>query len=288
MSVQPNFDPRFVSVLPHAKRGAHDAAGLPGGNAGGNRRAGRRTKGATNMSATALAHPTSNATTFEQLLAQAKELGEQAGKGKDTQIKFFIASFSSAFQGKIDVDPNKHGDGIDDAFKLAEAYVLAQGSATIFDQKAANQRKARSCVRTAIKLGMWPKGGVGEPQATVNELLAMRQTFRKNPSNAKLLDDAGNTFLRYARAQIKLDQLIPASELRQFCFKRDHDAADAEAILERIRKTAEELRDGKASKNTAQDNSPEVLAIINACTKRLSAIAKGKPIVGTPAAAVTV
>lgn len=240
------------------------------------------------MSATTLAHPQSNTTTFDQLLAQAKELGEQAGKGKDTQIKFYLASFSAAFQGKIDVDANKHGDGIDDAMKLAEAYVMAQGTATVFDQKAPNQRKARSCVRTAIKLGMWPKGGVGEPQSTVNNLLSLRQTLRKDPAHSKKLDDAGNTFLRYARAQIKVDQLIPESELRQFCFKRDHDLAGVEDVLERIRKTAQELQSGKASKGTALDNSPEVQAIINACTKRLTAIAKGKPIVGQPAAAVTV
>jgi hypothetical protein len=240
------------------------------------------------MSATTLVHSSSNSTTFEQLLTQAKELGEQAGKGKDTQIKFYLATFTAAFQGKVDVNPDKHGEGIDDALKLAEAYVLAQGTATVFDAKAPNQRKARSATRTAIKGGMWPKGGVGEPQATVNNLLTLRQQLRKDPANAKKLDDASNTFLRYIRAQIKLDQLIPTSELRQFCFKRDHDLASVEDILERIRKTAEELRDGKASQGMALDNSPEVQAVINACTKRLNAIVKGKPIIGQPAAAVTV
>lgn len=287
MSAFAQLDPKFLAALPHAKRAPHDAAGLPAGNAGDPRRR-RPLKGAVNMSTTTLVHNPSNMITFEQLLAKAKELGEQAGKGKDTQVKFYLSVFEAAFQSKIDLNQNKHGPDIDDALKLSEAYVLAQGSATVFDAKAANQRKQRSCTRTMIKLGMWPKGGVGEPQATVNKLLTDRQTYRKDPANAKKLDDAGNTLLRYARAQVKQDQLIPHSELRAFCFKRDHDLPDAEAILERIRKTAEELRDGTAAKGTALDNSVEVTAIINACTKRLTAIAKGKPIVGTPAATVTV
>lgn len=225
---------------------------------------------------TTLQSQTSNSPTFQSLLDDATELGKQAGLGKDTQIKFYLKVFEAGFHGKIDLDSNKHGTDVDDATKLTEAYVKAQTSALVFDAKAPNQRKAISCVRTCIKGGMWPKGGSGEPLATVNNLMAARQKYRADPANAKKLDDAANTLLRYLRQQIRRDHLIAGNELTKMCFKKEHELATAEDILQSIRKQATALLDGTASHSTATDNSAEVLAIKNACTKRLADIAVAK------------
>ncbi len=214
----------------------------------------------------------SNTGTFEQLLAETAELGKQAGLGKDTQIKFYLKVVDGAFHGKIDLDAAKHGADTDDAAKLAEAYVKAQTGAVVFDAKAPNQRKAISCVRTCIKLGMWPKGGSGEPLASVNNLMTVRQKMRADPQQAKKLEDAGNALLKYARAQVKSDQLIPQADFKEYLFKAEHTLRSPEDILEAIRKQAVALKDGKASSGTAHDASAEVTKIITACTDRLKAI----------------
>lgn len=225
--------------------------------------------------------PPTNKLDFAGLLAKATELGEQHGKGKDTQIKMLLACCEGGYLNAVDLVPNKHGTETDDSVKLAEAYVKAQGTATIFDAKAGNQQKLISTIRTSIKLGQWPKGGNGEPMATVNNLMAHRQQLRKNPATAKGLDDAANTFLRYARAQLKRDTLIDGDELKSFVTKRKPDLATATQVLEGVRNTLKKLETGHASKGTAQDNSAEVRAAIQKITDRLVAIAKaGKTATG--------
>lgn len=227
------------------------------------------------MTQTATAGPGSNTVPFQTLLDAAAEFGKQAGQGKDTQTKFLLKVADAAFQGVIDVDPNKHGDGVDDATKLSEAYVKAQTGATIFDAKAANQRKTISCSRTMIKLGMWPKGGSGEPMATLNNLLAFRQKARQNPQTAKKLDDASNMMLRFARAQIKQDQLITGNDLQSYAYKPVPDDKTVEDLWESLRKKMQNL---KAGKGGLQDTDPKVDSVIRACTDRLTAIAKGRAI----------
>lgn len=230
---------------------------------------------ATTTAPAPVAAPT-NRLTIESLMQKAQELGEQAGKGRDTQIKFLLSCMEGGYHNAVDLMPNKHGADTDDATRLAEAYVKAQGTATVFDAKAPNQRKLVSTLRTSIKLGQWPKGGVGGPQATVNNLMAHRQKLRKDPATAKKLDDAANTFLRYARAQLKRDTLIDGQELNDFCMKKERDLATATDIVESARNTLQKLVNGAAAQGTAQDNSPEVRAAVSALTKRLTDIAKQK------------
>src|SRR5258708_39745880 len=99
-----------------------------------------------------------NMLTMQSLMDDAKLLGEQAGKGKDTQIKFLLKAVEGGYHNAVDLAANKHGKDIDDATKLGEIYVTAQQGATVFDAKAPNNRKLVSTIRTSIKLGMWPKG----------------------------------------------------------------------------------------------------------------------------------
>jgi hypothetical protein len=218
--------------------------------------------------------PPTNKHTLQQLLDKATELGEQAGRGKDTQIKFLLSCVEGGYHGAVDLVPNKHGTEVDDATKLAEAYTKAQGTATVFDHKAANQRKLISTLRTSIKLGAWPKGGNGEPLQTVDTLIAYRQKLRKDPTtDKKKLDDAANTLLRYARAQLKRDTLIEGDELKSFCFKPARDPATAEDRVESIRNSLQSLTKGTGG---VQDNSPKVRQALQALTDRLVEIAKSK------------
>lgn len=215
-----------------------------------------------------------NILTSQDLMDVAKELGEQSGKGGDTQIKFMLKVVEGGYHNAVDLKPNKHGLGVDDAEKLGEAYYKARTGANVFDAKADNQRKLVSCLRTGIRLGAWPKGGNGEPLQTVNNLMNIRQTLKKNPADAKRLQDATNTLLKYAREQLKRDTLIGDEELRGFCFKATKDPSTAEEVLESIRKQLDKLV--KGNNHGVCDNSAEVIAARGELQKRLSAIAKAK------------
>lgn len=233
---------------------------------------------------TASGTPAPNAPTFEELLLSAAELGQQAGQGGDVQIKFDLKLCEAAYLGSLSLDTNKHGNDVDDATRLSEAYWKARNGAVIFDAKADKQRKTISNARKMIKLGSTPKWGVGEPMSTVNQLITIRQTLRKDPANSKKLDDAHNMLMRFATAQLKLDTLLDANALRTFAFKKDPDARTAEDVLEGIRKIANKLKVGKIANCPDLDNSQEVQAIINACTKRLTSIAKARAPQGAPTA----
>lgn len=218
----------------------------------------------------------SNTISFQDLTDIATDLGKQAGLGKDTQIKMLMKLVEGGYHMAVDLDKNKHGTEVDDAQKLAEAYVRGQTGATVFDAKAPNQRKTISCFRTCIKLGQWPKGGTGEPLATMNNLMTLRQNLRKDPATAKKLDDAANTLLKYARVQLKRDQLVGTDELQAMCFRKDPELRTAEEIVEAARDGLTKLYQGKAASNTALDNSTEVKNAIDSLTQRLKDIAGAK------------
>ena len=220
----------------------------------------------------------SAANPFADLMSKAAELGTTAGKGRNTQIQFHLAMVDAAYAGTIDLTTNRHGPDRDDALVLSEAYVRAQNTATIFDPKAPNQRKATSLVRTCIKLGHFraTNGGPGEPVRTVNDLMGEWRKIR-NGSDAKLakrLDDATNTLMRYARAQLKDDRLIPSSRFREFMLRKDRELPDAEELVARARDALQALIGGKAADGTAKDDSQEVTNAHQWLTVRLARIAE--------------
>lgn len=212
-----------------------------------------------------------NTIQFADLLATATELGAQAGQGKDTQIKFMLKSIEAGYHSAVDLQSNKHGNGVDDAMKLAEAYFKGQTGSNVFDHKAGNQRKLASTVRTSIKLGMWPKGGSGEPIATVNSLMTERQTLKKNPANHKRMDDAVNTLMRFARAQLKLDTLIPRDQLGDFCMKPEGEPATVSDILASTEKKLTKLIDGVGG---LQHAGKHVISARDNLRSEISAIAR--------------
>jgi hypothetical protein len=130
-----------------------------------------------------------------------------------------------------------------------------------------------------IKLGMWPKGGVGEPLATVNSFITLRQSLRKDPANAKKLDDAANALLRYARVQVKRDQLLLVDEYKALMFKPEADAQTEEEWWEGVRKKAQRAKAGKGGVHITDSLVDD---IVRTCTKRLVAIAKSRSGTTTP------
>jgi hypothetical protein len=211
---------------------------------------------------------------FDDFMTLIGEIGKQAGQGTDAQIKGLLAVADNAYQGVLDTTANKHGQGVDDATRAAETYWKVRGNSTIFDSKKSNQRKTASYFRTAIRVGGMSSFGVGEPIGTINKLMGVYQKLRKDPVNRGKLDDAANTFMKFARKQLKSTTLLDDAELNACCFLKDPEVRTVEDEIEAIRKKAKALYDGKAKAGAC--NTPEIKAIITAATKMLTIIANAR------------
>lgn len=220
--------------------------------------------------------PTPNVLTFIDMLELAKQTGIDEAIGKDGQPRYLLKIAEAAFVGALDNAANKHGTGINDAQKLTEAYVKARAGVNIFDAKALAGRVAINRTRTMIKLGMWPKGGPGEPLSTLNSLMTLRDKLRKDNSFIKRIEDPTNCMLRFARAQLKRDSVIDVAELQEFCLKRDPEPRSAEDFWEQVRRTGRQLAEGKLANCPEQDNSDEMKTLLRVATTRLTEIAKGR------------
>lgn len=221
---------------------------------------------------TSLAHNTNNAkAAFEALLVEAGELGTQAGQGKDSQIKFDLKLIESAYLGLINLDPNKHGEGVRDGKVLAEAYYKAQTGATVFDHKQPSQRKLISNVDKCIHVGMQGKWGPGQPVSIVNDMLNRRTHFK---DKGEKVEDAHNTLMRFLSNLKKRDDLPTDAEIDEIVLKKEPSQLDAEDIWERIKKLATGLRAGTIPNCPDQDTSAEIDRVVKNSEKRLKEIAK--------------
>jgi hypothetical protein len=229
----------------------------------------------------------SNRPSLTDLIDKADELGTLAARGADTQVQFYVTVHEAAFMGSIDSTKDKHGTGIDDATKLTEAYVKARTKASVFDHKAPNQRKAVSCVRSMVKLGLWPHGN---SQQVLNDYLNIRAKLRANPMSAKRLDDAANAVLRLARRQVKEKSELDKQSLEAMLYKPVSEQRTVEEAIESLRKQTLNLLHGKSG---LLDQSPLLKKAAQAFGDRLKEIAKekggtGSTVVASKAAAFSI
>jgi hypothetical protein len=176
----------------------------------------------------------------------------------------------------IDTTANKHGPGVNDAAKLTQARTQARTGSTIFDRKALNVRVAVNRTNTMLKVGMWSKGGPGEPLNTLNKLLT---NHRKAIQAGKKVIDAANAMLNFARAQVKSDHVLSDSELEKCFLKPDPTKPSEEDLLDSLRKRLLAAKVGKGLDGTLDGDTADKM--VGHITKRLKAIAAAKAGTGT-------
>ena len=235
---------------------------------------------------TTLAHnAASNQITMADLLVIARESGEAEAKGQDSLPQFLLKVTEASFVGAIDVTANKYGPGIDDATKITAERVKARTGSNVFDRRALNQRVACNRTRTMTKLGMFTKGGPGEPLSTLNKLLTLRDKASKNAATQKRVIDAANAMINYARAQVRADHVLADADLEKFFLKPDHDKPSEEQFLEATRKRFQAAKVGKGLNGAIDADTAD--KAITAITKRLKAIAVAKGGAALPLLATT-
>lgn len=220
---------------------------------------------------TTTAQNVSNKPTLDTLLDDAKTFGAASAKAKDALVQFGLRALNGAYHGAIDTTANKYGQDIDDAHKLNEAYFKGRNGAVVFDPKAQNQRTATSKLRAVIKAGGLTKFGGGEPLTTVNNLMNIYTKLRADHTNSKLLQDAYGVLVLACRTLVRRDQVPGEAELRQMCYKPQHQPATVEHLIEAMRKTVAAIENGKKGDEALKNAYTQ--AIKEACTAILTDIA---------------
>lgn len=223
---------------------------------------------------TSLAHSAKNDTRLDDALKAIEALGADEGKGRDGWAKFLMLTTELAHDGVVDLTDNKHGGTKDDSMVLTERYIKGRTGASVHDHKAGNVKKAVSCTRTMVKVGCKTGLGTGEPLASMNNLVTIRNKLKVKES--KRLDDLPNTLLRWARKQIKANTAFDTQELTDLCYRKQQDLKNAEEVLDAIRKSINNLYNGKASQGTARDSSPFIKTMLDAANARMREIANAK------------
>lgn len=227
----------------------------------------------TAMNTQTVTTPTSNAPSVDDYKDRIRQLGTQKGQGDDSQIKFALLMIEGAYHGRFDLQPNKHGQGVDDADLMAREYASGFSNSAMFNAKTKSHGKLTSNGRKCIRAGTSPQWGTGQPLANTNDFVDAWRNLRK--VGTKGLDDCYNALMRYLTVQIKEPRLITGDALTAFCYKTTREEPTAAEILGNTAKLLHKLTVGKAPGCKEIDTSPEVKAAIASLNKRLTNIAKG-------------
>jgi hypothetical protein len=221
---------------------APDGTVLPAGNAsaaGSTKRNRSRRSEPVSATATAATSQPRNVPSLDDLLKDVTEIATTQGRAADGLTHLYLKVAEGAFLGAIDRQKDKHGPGISDKVKICETYVKARTGATMFDTKPVKARKFMSTVDTMTRLGMFTKGGPGEPLSTLNAVVTLHRNLRKDPTQVGNLIDLPNAILKFAREQIKRDQMITESEYKRFLVKTPRELGTIEDWWDHLRKQAE-------------------------------------------------
>jgi hypothetical protein len=176
---------------------------------------------------------------FDDAIKFVRSLGEQAAQGVDSLPKFGCYVVKCANEGIFDLTKNKHGEGVDDARKIYEAYLEEMSSKAVHDHSAAGKKANSSKVRKLIEFGC---GTRYDPVEVLDRTMQQHQEAQANKVKVKAPYAA---YVDVARAQIASD-----SELTD------------DQIMEAIRKP--------------EGDDKELIDEINAIVKKLGTLIEGK------------
>src|ERR1700728_1452974 len=113
----------------------------------------------------------SNKPTMQDIENAVDELGDQAGKGKDTQVKFILQMVQGGYHGTLELNASKHGTDVDDAQYFGEREVKRAGAATV-------ERITESEVKKLAKL-IYGSASHGTAQCNTANVVNARDNLRK-------------------------------------------------------------------------------------------------------------
>lgn len=210
-----------------------------------------------------------NGPTFDQLMRSAEQFGAEQGKGRDSQVAYYMMLTEASYLGSLDDDKNKHGDGLSDTVLLARQYATAGNKAAKWDAKTPASRALMSKFRKCIEIGAWSINGQGGVLTPMNKVMSIRAELKKDAAKAKTLMDAGNVFMRWAREQLETDLPIGDADLENMCYRKSRQPKSHIDVLKAQAKSLKKIIDGEAD---VCDDSDEVQEALNKIEERIEQV----------------
>lgn len=92
--------------------------------------------------------------TFDDLVKEAQVLGGDKAKGDDSFAKLFLRLVRAAAEGIIDLEKNKHGDGVDDTRFIYTKFSGARNKKAIHERTDTGFKVQVSKLRSAANVGV--------------------------------------------------------------------------------------------------------------------------------------
>lgn len=205
---------------------------------------------------------------FEKLREETRRLGSIMGKAEETLTTHFLQVIEAAMDGLLDLQKKKHNNDRDDAALLAEDYAVARNAEIVFSMKKPKHKVAAARTRLMIKLG---RADVGDVVSFVHRSMDLFRKMRAVPANSNKLKDPSNFMMAVARRTLVEKQILPMAVVTELAMKKETQEPTVVTVLEGMRQTATDLRDGRHRVGTYA--APDIDTVIKALNRALKAIA---------------
>jgi hypothetical protein len=225
---------------------------------------------------------------YADYIKRVRGYGAASAKGKDALPQHMLDTLKQAAEGVLDLVPDKHDKGVDDAHASYVEYTKAAGK-TLYAHKANSFKAQVSKLRTVVKAGVHPHG---DPYGDVDRAVVMHQEMHGNdPKSVQTLSQAiGNV----CRDIVGTDQSLTDDEIREAIAKSESETKTVAKELVAIHKKMERLITGSAGVRHQSDalvKAEELLReelSVQGVDVSPKTKGKGKGKKGTDAATVTV
>lgn len=206
-----------------------------------------------------------NDTRFDDFMSDVRQFGRNAAEGKDALPMLAARVVAAANDGVIDLDKDKHGDGVDDAAFLYAEYSKSEAKKSVHEMTDGGKKANVSKLRQIIKFGGMT---TCDPVDVFNRTVIKRKKMVAADQKVK---PAYASYVDVARAQLDLDRDMSDDEIAATITRKGPEPKDLEKILRPIEKALEGVISGE-NKHGVKDQSPEVITAFEQIRSRLAAL----------------
>jgi hypothetical protein len=183
---------------------------------------------------------TPNHPTLEDLIHDAREYGRDKASGDDSLAKLAHKIVRAAAQGVVDLQKDKHEEGVDDAKLIYTEFAGAKSKKSVHEHTDLGVKANVSKLRQIIKLGVMT---TCDPVDVLDRAMTLHSAMVKTDEKVK---PAYASYVDVAREQIAHDSPLDDETIKGAMRKKESQEATIESILSGVVKKLEKLITGEA------------------------------------------
>lgn len=212
----------------------------------------------------------------DDFFSKCEEYGKRIAAGEDALPQLYIDVIQGAYDGYLDLQKDKHGQNLDDAMYAYTRAMTSKSGAAVFKGKADSLNSQASRVRSILKVGLWTRGGTGQPIERRNKLVNVWSKLATEPHAKGRRVSLAEALIKFARVQVKRDAILTDEELQNLCLRpAKADLTLADWIERTCVKPLRDLRNGKANRGQLSDQSEAIRDSLEALVDRVTEL-RGK------------